>query len=214
MLTQSYVGTIRLTLFIFRLNISILSGSKISLPGKEMFKYLKNMSNVKVFLNHWIAQNAKNPKECATMMTDGYNACFRLSHRGVVGVDSMTVTLKDGSVKDIEGDDELRLWLSLRCIQGDNKKVGESATISFFAGVTSACMKPKDDVGSVRTDTKQGNPTAWEILPFDEDDTYNAQNYGGSEQSKSLYQDIGNMTTSDYRLYEQSMLNSISNEAV
>ena len=171
-------------------------------------------TNVKVFLNHWIAQNAKNPKECAKMMTDGYNACFRLSHRGVVGVDSMTVTLKDGSVKDIEGDDELRLWLSLRCIQGDNKKEGSTATISFFAGVTSACMKPKDDVGSVRIDTPQGNPTAWEILPFEEDDTYNAQNYGGSDHSDSLYQDIGNMTTSDYRLYEQSMLNSISNDTV
>ena len=167
-------------------------------------------------LSEWISNSANNTAESNSYMTDGFNACFRLSHIGDSVTDSMKATMVDGRVRDISGDDELRLWLSLRCIQGNNKTAGTTAIVSLFAGVTSACMRPvlKSD-GTLKLD-KDNNPTDWEILPLEDDGTYNPKRYTGSviEWQEYMYQDVGNMTTNDYRSYQQLMLSSISNKTV
>ena len=162
-------------------------------------------------LNEWLSKTAKKQSETDALMRNGFNACFRLSHLGESVAESMSVTMADGSVKDIDGEDELRLWLSLRCIQGDNKNEGGSATVSLFIGVTSACMRPvRGSNGSMTLDSND-NPVAWEILPFTTDDTYNMTLYSGTEDQwkEFMYQDVGNLTTRDYRLYQQLMMESI-----
>ena len=50
--------------------------------------------------------------------------------------------MANGRETTIKGEDDLRLWLSLRCIQGDNKTDGGEAIVSVFAAITSACMRP------------------------------------------------------------------------
>ena len=77
-------------------------------------------------------------------------------------------------------------------------------------------MRPvlKSD-GTIKLDNDD-NPTDWEILPFEDDGTYNCKRYTGTvpEWKEYMYQDIGNMTTNDYRYYQQLMLSSISNKTV
>ena len=58
----------------------------------------------------------------------------------------------------------------MRCIQGTNSQAGSSATVGFFIGITSACMRPvRNSAGDMIKDSDD-NPTEWEVLPFDEDD--------------------------------------------
>ena len=104
----------------------------------------------------------------------------------------------------------MRLWLSLRCIQGDNSREGSAATVGFFIGITSACMRPTRNSAGIITDN--GMPTEWEVLPFDEDDTYNMSYYSGTNDQWEafMYQDIGNMTMKDYRVYVKKTLKAIN----
>ena len=122
----------------------------------------------------------------------------------------MDITLPNGKTITVSGDDDLRLWLSMRCIEGDNKKAGSSATVGFFIGITSSCMRPVRNDKGIISDS-QGNPTAWEVLPFDEDDTYNMSLYSGAKDKWEtfMYQDIGNLTMKDYRVYVKECLEAI-----
>jgi len=77
-------------------------------------------------------------------------------------------------------------------------------------------MRPTlDSAGTMMLDS-DGNPTEWEILPFSEDDTYNQSLYSGSEAqwSQYRYQDLGNLTSRDYRLYTQLALRAIGDETL
>ena len=105
--------------------------------------------------------------------------------------------------------------LSLRCIQGDNKTAGSTAIVSLFASITSACMRPVRKSGTIEFDANN-NPMNWEILPFDSVDTYNSNHYTGTpaQWNEYMYQDVGNMTTNDYRSYQQLMLSSISDKTL
>ena len=173
-------------------HIGQLGGSKYGVVDKysDMDGFKDKATKL---LSEWISNSATNTAESNSYMNDGFNACFRLSHVGDSVTDSMKVTMVDGRVRDIGGDDELRLWLSLRCIQGSNKTAGTSAIVSLFAGVTSASMRPvlKSD-GTIKLDNDD-NPTDWEILPFEDDGTYNCKRYTGtvSEWKEYMYQDIG-----------------------
>ena len=72
-------------------------------------------------------------------------------------------------------------------------------------------MRPvRGSNGSMTLDSND-NPVAWEILPFTTDDTYNMTLYSGTEDQwkEFMYQDVGNLTTRDYRLYQQLMMESI-----
>jgi hypothetical protein len=162
-----------------------------------------------VLLNEWLSQGGNASNNKATMKS-GFNACFRASHAlgGVEG--SMELTLPNGQTTTIKGDDDLRLWLSLRCIQGDNSREGSAATVGFFIGITSACMRPTRNSAGIITDN--GMPTEWEVLPFDEDDTYNMSYYSGTNDQWEafMYQDIGNMTMKDYRVYVKKTLKAIN----
>jgi len=149
-------------------------------------------------------------------MEMGFNACFRLNHIDVGVEESMKVKMADGREITIDGEDDLRLWLSLRVIQGNNKTPGKEAMVSLFIGITSACMRPtQNTAGTIITD-KDGNPTSWEVLPFSENETYNTTFYSGTEAqwSKFMYQDIGNLTTKDYKQYIIKGLRAIGNETV
>ncbi len=173
-------------------------------------------SQADFLLNEWLSKTATDQAKTDTLMSSGFNACFRLSHIDTGVESSMKITLPDGRETTISGDDDLRLWVSLRCIQGDNKTAGGDTIISLFAGVTSACMRPvraKD--GSMILDS-EGNPTDWEVLPFSSDETYNRAHYSGTEAewAEYQYQDIGNLTTRDYRLYTQLALRAIGNETL
>ena len=86
--------------------------------------------------------------------------------------------------------------------------------IGLFVGITSACMRPvRQKDGSMLVDA-DGNPTEWEVLPFSEDETYNRVHYSGSEAewAEYRYQDIGNLTTEDYKGFTQLGLRAIGDE--
>ena len=201
--------------------LATLSGNASNggvLIGDKGGKYgvLNNFSSLEeyqdqalVLLNEWLSQGGNASNNKATMKS-GFNACFRASHAlgGVEG--SMELTLPNGQTTTIKGDDDLRLWLSLRCIQGDNSREGKAATIGFFIGITSACMRPTRNAAGMITDN--GTPTEWEVLPFDEDDTYNMSYYSGTNDQWEafMYQDIGNMTMKDYRVYVKKTLKAIN----
>ena len=121
-------------------------------------------------------------------MNDGYMACFKLKH------------YKQGAVNGFEGitgDDDLRLWLRLRVVQGE--QTGEKATIGLFIGVTSSAMKPT----SV---DKDGHPVAWQVLDFDDNETYNAERYFTSAiWADEKFEDCGNLTIQDMRFYSKNI---------
>ena len=166
-----------------------------------------------VLLNDWLSrpQGSPNSTNKATMKS-GFNACFRASHAlgGVEG--SMDLILPNGLTTTIKGEDDLRLWLSMRCIQGDNNTEGSSATVGFFIGITSACMRPVKNAAGDMIKDANGNPTEWEVLPFDEDDSYNMSYYSGTNDQweQFMYQDIGNLTMKDYRVYVKKALKAIN----
>ena len=167
-------------------------------------------------LNAWLSRNAKNQTKTNDTMKNGFNACFKLSHIDTKVEASMKIKMADGRETTVIGDDDLRLWLSLRVIQGDNKNEGANCIIGLFVGITSACMRPVHDKdGSMLVDD-DGNPTKWEVLPFSESDTYDPKRYSGStaEWAKSQYQDIGNLTTRDFREYTQDGLRAIGGETL
>lgn len=124
----------------------------------------------------------------------------------------MELTLANGTTTTIKGDDDLRLWLSMRCIQGTNSQAGSSATVGFFIGITSACMRPTRNSAGDMIKDGDDNPTEWEVLPFDEDDSYNMTYYSGTNDQweKFMYQDIGNLTMKDYRVYVKKSLKAIN----
>ena len=54
----------------------------------------------------------------------------------------MEFELPNGRKVTIDGEDKLRVWLSLRCIESDNT-VGSEPMMGFFVGITSAHHAPK-----------------------------------------------------------------------
>jgi len=183
----------------------------------ENYNSLDEYANqVDFLMNEWLSKTATDQTKTDSLLNTGFNACFRLSHIDTGVEDSMKVKLQNGQMTTVKGEDDLRLWFSLRCIQGDNKTEGSEAMLSLFIGITSACMRPTlDSAGTMMLDS-DGNPTEWEILPFSEDDTYNQSLYSGSEAqwSQYRYQDLGNLTSRDYRLYTQLALRAIGDETL
>jgi len=118
----------------------------------------------------------------------------------------------NGRVYEIDGEDKLRVWLSLRCIESDNT-IGSEPMLGFFVGITSATMRPSrkiDASGTTIDIDSDGMPTSWEIIPFTEADSYNSSNYGDDVQwNKFQFQDVGNLTTDDYRSYIQMVMNAL-----
>jgi hypothetical protein len=173
-------------------------------------------SQAEYILNEWLSKTATDQNKVNATMDMGFNACFRLNHIDVGVDESMKLKMADGRETTIDGEDDLRLWLSLRVIQGNNKTAGKEAMVSLFMGITSACMRPtQNTAGTIITD-KDGNPSSWEVLPFSENETYNTTFYSGTEAqwSKFMYQDIGNLTTKDYKQYIIKGLRAIGNETV
>ena len=114
--------------------------------------------------------------------------------------------LVNGKMVDIDGEDDIRLWLSMRVIQGKND-TGTQATLGYYVGITSASMRPtRNDTGGLILDKDQ-NPVAWEVLPMDADDTYNPKKYIDEDER---YQDIGNMTIQDFKVLTQECLEAIA----
>ena len=173
-------------------------------------------SQAEFLMNEWLSKTATDQAKTDALLKTGFNACFRLSHIDTGVEDSMQVRMADGREKTIEGEDDLRLWFSLRCIQGDNNNAGDVAMLALFVSVTSACMRPVRGADGSMTLDADGNPTAWEVLPFSEDETYNRSRYSGAiaEWSEYRYQDIGNLTAKDYRLYTKWALTAIGGETL
>jgi len=162
--------------------------------------------NASVLLGQWLSRPATAPMSAvnATMKT-GYSACFRLNHALGAVSDSMK-TLVNGKMVDIDGQDELRLWLCMRAIQGKND-TGTQATIGFYVGITSASMRPTRNASGGLILDKDDNPVSWEVLPMDDDATYNPKNYISENE---MFQDIGNMTIQDYKVITQECLKAIA----
>ena len=166
-----------------------------------------------VLLNEWLSRPQGSPNSTnKNTMKNGFNACFRASHALSPVEGSMDITLANGQKTTIKGEDDLRMWLSMRCIQGDNSQEGSSATVGFFIGITSACMRPVRNAAGDMIKDADGNPTEWEVLPFDEDESYNMSSYSGTpdQWEKTMYQDIGNLTMKDYRVYVKKSLEAIN----
>ncbi|MCP4121373.1 MAG: hypothetical protein GY751_06430 [Bacteroidetes bacterium] len=173
-------------------------------------------SKSEFILNEWLSKTASKQTETDGIMKSGFNACFRLNHVDTGVEESMNVKLTDGREVIVDGEDDLRLWLSMRVIQGDNKTEGGRSVVGLFAGITSACMRPtRQKDGSMLLDA-DGNPTQWEVLPFLEDETYNKVRYSGTfaDWEKYQYQDIGNLTMRDYKHFTQLGLKSIGSETL
>ena len=166
-----------------------------------------------VLLNEWLSRPQGSPNSTnKNTMKNGFNACFRASHALSPVEGSMDITLANGQKTTIKGEDDLRMWLSMRCIQGDNSQEGSSATVGFFIGITSACMRPVRNAAGDMIKDADGNPTEWEVLPFDEDESYNMSSYSGTpdQWEKTMYQDIGNLTMKDFRVYVKKSLEAIN----
>ena len=173
-------------------------------------------SKSEFILNEWLSKTASKQTETDGIMRSGFNACFRLNHVDTGVEESMKVKLTDGREVIVDGEDDLRLWLSMRVIQGDNKTEGGRCVVGLFAGITSACMRPtRQTDGSMLLDA-DGNPTQWEVLPFLEDETYNKVRYSGTntQWAKYQYQDIGNLTMRDYKHFTQLGLKAIGSETL
>jgi len=171
-------------------------------------------SQAEFILNEWVSKTSIDQAKTDAAMNGGFNACFQLSHIDTGVSESMKIQMADGRETTVNGSDDLRLWLSLRVIQGDNRTEGGECMIGLFVGITSACMRPvRQKDGSMLVDA-DGNPTEWEVLPFSEDETYNRVHYSGSEAewAEYRYQDIGNLTTEDYKGFTQLGLRAIGDE--
>ena len=86
--------------------------------------------------------------------------------------------------------------------------------MAFFVGITSATMRPTrkiDGSGTTIDMDSDGMPVSWEVLDLTADDTYNPSYYGNLiGWQKYQYQDLGNLTTEDYRNYVQMIMDAIS----
>jgi hypothetical protein len=99
----------------------------------------------------------------------------------------------------------------MRCISGNNATAGTKATVGFFIGISSATMQPsRKENGDMILDADK-NPTGWEILPFDADESYRPSFYTGNKADEMMYQDVGNLTMKDYRIYVKLALDAINN---
>ncbi len=163
-------------------------------------------------LNQWISRpKGSKPAINDGLLQSGFNACFRANHTLDSVEGSMEVQLNENTTTTIEGNDELRLWLSMRCISGNNATAGTKATVGFFIGISSATMQPsRKENGDMILDADK-NPTGWEILPFDADESYRPSFYTGNKADEMMYQDVGNLTMKDYRIYVKLALDAINN---
>ena len=116
-------------------------------------------------LNSWLDLNDKGM---------GIMGCFPLKHVGT-----------PYSMKDMKGDDRIRLWLRLRMVEGDNKDEGQTITFLLTAGITSAMMKDG------------------EFKPVDKESVKIKHYVGGGD-----WEDSGNLTREDYRFYAQGINNA------
>ena len=180
---------------------------------KEFSSIRDYQSDVAEMLGKWVTGNLDKADDNISIGKEGFNACFVLKHHQSPVSDAMKTLLPNGKSVKIKGDDTLRLWLCLRCIQGDNA-VGDSPTMGLFIGITSACMRPTRKVassGTIIVRDSEKNPVDWEVLPFKDKDTYNHDIYGDEATwNKYLFQDIGNMTTDDYRNYVQMIMTAVA----
>ena len=208
----TFIATMN-NLLMSALSNRILEGGVVIGPKTNGYGVLETISDIQqyqekasVLLGQWLSRPSGAPmSEVNATLKQGYNACFRLNH-ALGGVTESMKTLVNGKMVDIEGQDELRLWLSMRCIQGKND-TGTQATIGFYVGITSACMRPtRNATGDLILD-KDNNPVAWEVLPMDSDDTYNPANYVSADE---MYQDIGNMTIQDFKVITQACMEAIA----
>ena len=142
--------------------------------------------NAKDLMFRWLSD------ESGINLADGYMACFKLKHAF------------EGNINEsIQGDDDLRLWLRLRVIQG-SQTAGTNATFGLFAGITSATMKPisfdTDDV-----------PVEWAILDFNDAESYNPERYSTPALwSKEQFEDSGNLTRDDIQFFSRQLKNAIN----
>ena len=161
----------------------------------------------------WAADKVQAQDDVISFGNEGFNACFVLRHHSSPVEGAMEFELPNGRKVKIDGEDKLRLWLSIRCIGGDNT-VGSQPTLGFFVGVTSATMRPtrKIDASGTTIDLdSDGMPVAWEIIPFAEAESYIQSHYGdGTMWQKYQFQDVGNLTTDDYRSYVQMVMNALT----
>jgi len=163
------------------------------------FGIIKALPNLEAYeveasatLNDWLGGDTA----ADGVLRDGFMACFKLDHY-TEGVPDSMKTIVDGEEKDIDGDDSLRLWLRLKVVDGDNKPAGSQATVGFFIGITSACMKPTS--------------TGYVIVDMDNNEDYESANYGElTAQAISGFQDVGNMTIEDLRGFTQDAMRQIS----
>jgi hypothetical protein len=175
--------------------------------------FAEYITQAQEMLAEWTQNKIQPQNDLISTTKSGFNACFVLNHHSSAVDGAMEFTLPTGRTIKIQGEDKLRLWASLRCIEGDNE-VGSEPMMGFFIGITSATMRPtrKIDAGgtSIETDA-DGMPLSWEILPFTENDSYTAKFYGDdTEWAKYQYQDVGNLTTDDYRSYVQIVFDAIT----
>ena len=175
-----------------------INGHQFGTKSVGGFGIIKELPNLEAYqveasatLNDWLGGDTA----ADAVLADGFMACFKLSHY-TEGVPASMKTIVDGKVKDIEGDDTLRLWLRLKVVEGDNKSAGNQATIGFFIGITSACMKPSKD--------------GYVIVEMEDDEDYQSASYSDiAPQALSGFQDVGNMTIEDLRGFTQDAMSKI-----
>jgi len=131
-------------------------------------------------------------KEAGLPLDDGFMACFKLKHAFDGAINSF---------EGIKGDDDLRLWLRLRVSRG--RQSDKFATFALYVGVTSASMMP------TRSD-KEGNPVEWEVLDFNDAESYNPERYyNPAIWSKMKFEDCGNLTKDDIRFFSENIYSAI-----
>ena len=131
-------------------------------------------------------------KESGLGLDDGYMACFKLRHAFDASQDNF---------KDIRGDDDLRLWLRLRVVNGTQSD--KKATFALYVGITSSIMKP------MRKDA-DGVAVEWSILEFNDDETYNpARYFNPAIWSEFEFADCGNLTADDVRFFSENLINAL-----
>ena len=141
--------------------------------------------NAKDLMFRWLSG------ESGISLNDGYMACFKLKHAFEGNID-----------ESIQGDDDLRLWLRLRVIHG-NQTAGTNATFGLFVGVTSACMKPI----SVND---EGEAIEWVIIDFNDAESYNPERYATPAiWINDLFEDSGNLTRDDIQFFSRQLKNAI-----
>jgi hypothetical protein len=131
-------------------------------------------------------------KEAGLPLDDGFMACFKLKHAFEGAINGF---------EGISGDDDLRLWMRLRVIRG--RQSDKFATFALYIGITSSSMKP------VRQDA-DGNNVEWEILDFNDAETYNAERYySPAIWSELKFEDAGNLTKDDIRFFSENLFMNI-----